>query len=145
MCVVPGPALQDAVIKCVYASPGLRWHDDASPNETSLVISTLDYESLWSVCPKVKADPRILCPKYFLSLEIASQLIFSLFGDFMTILNFQTLIIIFVHCVPIRNTYGIFIEEKSSKFKLSTFILQKCLPIRFFHIILRKFASQNVF
>jgi hypothetical protein len=71
-----------------------RWHDDAFPNETSLVISTLDYEPLWSVCPKVKADQRILCPKYFLSLEIASQLIFSLFGDFMTILNFQTLIII---------------------------------------------------
>jgi hypothetical protein len=24
MCVVPGPTLQDAVIKCVYASPGLQ-------------------------------------------------------------------------------------------------------------------------
>ncbi len=25
MCIFPGPASQDAVIKCVYASPGLQW------------------------------------------------------------------------------------------------------------------------
>jgi hypothetical protein len=56
--------------------------------------------------PKVKTDQWILYPKYFLSLDVASQPIFSLFGEFMTILNFQTLIIIFGHCVPIHNTYG---------------------------------------
>ncbi len=82
------------------------WHDDASPNETSLVISTLDYEPLWSVCPKGKTDQWILCPKYVLSLDVSSQPIFSLFRDFMTILNVQTMIISFGHCVPIRNTYG---------------------------------------
>jgi hypothetical protein len=83
-----------------------RWHDDASPNKTSLVISTLDYEPLWSVCPKGKTDQWILRPKYYLSLDVASQPIFSLFGDFMTILNLETLIIIFGHCVPIHNIYG---------------------------------------
>ncbi len=104
----------------------LRWHDDASPNKTSLVISTLDYEPLWSVCPNVKTGQWILHPKYFLSLDIASQPIFSLFSlfqDFMTNLNFQTLIIIFGHCAPIRNTYGFFLSKKISKFKLSTYHL----------------------
>jgi hypothetical protein len=53
----------------------------------------------------------MLRPKYFLSLDVASQPIFSFFGDFMTIPNFQTfveraLIIIFGHCVPICDTYG---------------------------------------
>jgi hypothetical protein len=70
------------------------WHDDASPNETSLVISTLDYEPLWSECPRVETDQRILRPKYFLSLDVASQPMCSVFGDFITTLNFQTLIII---------------------------------------------------
>jgi hypothetical protein len=90
------------------------WHDDSSPNKTSLVISTLEYEPLWSVCPKVKTDQWILCPKYFLSLDVAFQPIFSLFGDFMTILNFQTLIIIFGHYDPFATLMD-FIEEKIVK------------------------------
>ncbi len=100
-----------------------RWHDEASPNETSLVISTLDYEPLWSVCPKVKTDQWILGPKYFLSLDVASQPILSLFGDLMTILNFQTLIIICGQCVPICNTYAFLLRKKLSKFKLSTYYI----------------------
>jgi hypothetical protein len=66
----------------------------------SLVISTLDYEPLWSVCPKDNIDQWILHPRYFLSLDVASHPVFSLFGDFMTILNFQTLIIILVIVWP---------------------------------------------
>jgi hypothetical protein len=98
-----------------------------------LVISILDNEPLWSVGPKVKTDQRILCPKCILSLDVASQSIFSLFGDFMTILNFQTLIIIFGHCVPIRNTYGFLKIKKLSKFNFQHIKLQKCLPRRFCH------------
>ncbi len=68
----------------------LWWHDDASPNQTSLVISTLDYEPLWSGCPRVETDQRILRPKYFLSLDVASQPIFSVFWGLYNPPNFQT-------------------------------------------------------
>ncbi len=61
-----------------------------------------------TVCPKDKTEQY---PMYFLSLEVAPQPIFSLFGDFMTIFNFQTLIIIFGNCVLFRNTYR-FLDRK---------------------------------
>jgi hypothetical protein len=75
---------RNRVINC---SKSEWWHDIASLNKKSLVITTLDYQPLWSVCPKVKTDQWILRPKYVLSLDVAFQPIFSLFGDFMTILK----------------------------------------------------------
>jgi hypothetical protein len=82
------------------------------------VISTLEYEPLWSVCPRIKTYQGISRPKFFLSLDIVSQPKFSLFGDFVTILNVQTLTIIFGQCVPIHNTYEFSKRKNMQKFKL---------------------------
>ncbi len=120
------------------------WHDDASPNETSLVISTPDYEPLWSVCPKGKTDQWISRPKYFFSLNVASQPIFSLYGDFMTILNFQTMIIILVIVSPFATPMDFYRGKKCQNLNFPYIILQKYLLVRFCNILLRKFASQNM-
>jgi hypothetical protein len=102
----------------------------------------------WTMSLSGQYVPRLklnLHPEYFLSLEVASQPIFSLFGDFMTVLNCRTMIIIFGHFVPIRNTYGFLYREKSSKFKLFTYYIAEMFACKILHITLRKFASQNVF
>jgi hypothetical protein len=81
---------------------------------------------------------------FFVSGRCIPANILPIWG-FMTIINFQTLIISFSHCVPIRNTYGFLRRKKPSKFKLSTYYLAEMFAYKIVQYILRKFASQNVF
>jgi hypothetical protein len=94
--------------------------------------------------PRVKLINGFHVLSIFFSLNVASQPTFSLYGDFLTILNFQTMIIILVIVSPFATPMDFYRGKNCQNLNSPYIILQKYLLVRFCNIILRKFANQNM-
>jgi hypothetical protein len=121
----------------LHSSMTIRPHNKMSP-----VISTLEYEPLWSVCPWVQTDRQILSPKYFLSLDVASQSIYSLFWGTLWPPKFSNFEYYFSHCVPITTRMDFYRGKNNQNLNFPHVKMRKCFLLSFCHIIFRQFASQ---